>query len=151
MRLLQSDTALVPNAIVTAYNINDGKNSELLGKCKTLHDYSAFIAKAREYEQDNIPKDIAVQKAIEYCKRNNILFDYLENNGSEVVNMLMQEWNWDTAFRVQREEVTQETIFNMVTRMLNKHRPLDDIIDITGIPESEIRAYANQQGLSISQ
>jgi hypothetical protein len=94
--------------IVTAYDINDGQNSELLSKCKTLHDYAVFIAKARGFEKDGASKSDAVEKAIDYCVNNHVLADYLKENGSEVLNMLLQEWNWDTAFRIQREEGRQE-------------------------------------------
>jgi predicted transposase/invertase (TIGR01784 family) len=50
----------------------------------------------------------AMKGAISWCIRQDILKDFLERNASEVMNMLMSEWNWDDAFAVQRAEGREE-------------------------------------------
>jgi uncharacterized iron-regulated protein len=42
---------------------------------------------------------------VRQCIRQGILADFLEEHGSEVMNMLLEEWNWDEAKEVWREEV----------------------------------------------
>jgi len=45
----------------------------------------------------------SANNAIEYCKENNILKNFLETHSSEVFNMLLTEWNWDDALKAARE------------------------------------------------
>ena len=46
----------------------------------------------------------AYKKAIEECIEKGILADYLKRKGSEVVNMLIAEYDYDLDIEVQREE-----------------------------------------------
>ena len=95
---------------VRVYNINDGKNPEMVRKSETLSGFSRFIAKTREFA-DAMPKDeqeAAFRKAIQYCIDHGILADFLQEHGSEVSNMLITEWNWDDYVDVQREEGREE-------------------------------------------
>ena len=112
---------------VQVYNINHGRNPELLEKSETLNGYSFFIGKVREYHKQLLPKyekaketsgkgeidkvalkNEAVKKAIEYCINHGILKEFLETHSSEVFNMLLTEWNWDDAKEVWREEAWEE-------------------------------------------
>ena len=90
--------------IVTVYNVNHGYNENIMRQSKTLDDYAAFIAKVREYEKSGIELTAALHQAVEYCVKNNILREFLEANGGEVVGILKREWNLDDALKI-REEV----------------------------------------------
>jgi hypothetical protein len=94
--------------IVQVYNVNCGHNPEILKKCKTLDGYSIFIDKIREYQKKRNSLEKAVKNAIEYCTEKNILKKFLEAHSSEVLNMLLTEWNWDEALEVAREEGHEE-------------------------------------------
>jgi predicted transposase YdaD len=48
--------------------------------------------------------DEAVAEAIRECKRRGIMSAYLESRGSEVLGMLLTEWNMEDALRVAHEE-----------------------------------------------
>jgi predicted transposase/invertase (TIGR01784 family) len=99
------DTVKIPLELtVQVYNINQGYNSEILKKCKTLDNYSIFVDKVREYKKEGNSLDESVKLAIEYCKENNILKKFFDEHSSEVFNMLLTEWNWDDALEVAREE-----------------------------------------------
>jgi len=89
---------------VTVININDGINSEIVNRCKKLHEYSTFIAKVREF--DKIYKDLkkAIKEAIKYCHKHDILKEFLEIHGRRVLSMLYAEWNLDDAMAVRYEE-----------------------------------------------
>jgi hypothetical protein len=89
---------------VKVININKGRNEEKVGRCKKLHGYSVFIAKAREYEAELGDREAGVKAAVTYCISNGVLKDFLEEHSSEVMNMLFTEWNWDDALAVRYEE-----------------------------------------------
>jgi len=85
--------------VVQIYNINKGRNQEILSKSHTLDSYSRFIDKVREYQKEykwEYPDrddrknllDKAARSAIKYCIKNNILKDFLKKHGSEVLSML---------------------------------------------------------------
>jgi len=90
--------------IVKVININEGENELIVKKCQTLAEYSAFIAKVREYEKTGLLLEESVKKAVVYCRNHDILKEFLGKNASEVMNMLITEWNWDDALEVRYEE-----------------------------------------------
>jgi hypothetical protein len=81
--------------IVHVYNVNHGHNSEMMKKSETLNSYSIFIDKIREYQKNEKSLEKAVRSAIDYCIKNNILKEYLEAHGAEVLNMLLVELDED--------------------------------------------------------
>jgi predicted transposase/invertase (TIGR01784 family) len=52
----------------------------------------------------------AARNAVEYCLKNGILKEFLERNATEVLGMLMKEWNWDDALAVRYREGREEGI-----------------------------------------
>jgi hypothetical protein len=44
-----------------------------------------------------MPKEQAMTETVRYCIRNGILASFLGEHGSEVVNMVLSEWNLDEA------------------------------------------------------
>lgn len=98
--------------VVTAYNINPGHNEDIVRKDENLHGYVTFVSKARTYEQSGMEFTKAVERAIKECIDEDILKEFLEDNASEVFNMLVQEWDWDkyweTVARNSKEEESQK-------------------------------------------
>jgi hypothetical protein len=104
---------------VQVYNINAGHNEDKLKQSRTLEDYSIFIAKAREYEAEAAAgRKISVltidehrkamTQAIQWCINHGTLEDFLKTNSSEVMNVLLEEWDMDAALKVEREEGREE-------------------------------------------
>jgi len=93
---------------VRVLNINKGKNEEIAKKCKTLYQYSAFIAKVREYQEAGLTLREAVKKTVQYCKKHDILKELIDKHAKEIMSMLTTEWNWDTAKRVWQDEARDE-------------------------------------------
>jgi predicted transposase YdaD len=93
---------------VKVYNINQGHNKAIIEKCRQLEWYSIFIAKVREYKADTGDDEKAMKLAVIYCIENNILKEFLEAHASEVMNMLLTEWNTVEYGEVQREEGREE-------------------------------------------
>ena len=75
---------------VTVFNINVGKNKELLEHCKTLNEYSQYVDCIRKNLR-LYPIDEAVENAVNYCIRNNILADFLKKNKAEVMEVAIYE------------------------------------------------------------
>jgi len=83
---------------VHVYNINQGYNAEMLGKCKTLNGYSVLVSKIWEC-RETMELEAALEAAVRHCIENDILRLFLKANSSEVLNMLITEWNLEEAQR----------------------------------------------------
>lgn len=91
---------------VKVININPDQNHEVLDRCKVLKEYSIFMDTIRKYQESG--DEEPYRKAIEECIEENVLADYLRKKGSEVVNMLMSEYNYEDDIAEQREEAYEE-------------------------------------------
>jgi hypothetical protein len=101
---VEGNTKISLDLTVTIYNINKGRNPELLNRSEHLSGYAEFVARVRENEKAGMPRDQAATKAVRSCIKDGILADFLEEHGSEVMNMLLDEWNLDEAKEVWLEE-----------------------------------------------
>jgi hypothetical protein len=90
--------------VVKVYNIHKGHNEGRLRQSQTLGGYSEFIEKVRELERPEEGLTEAIRKAIKWCINQNILKDFLERNGSEVINMLFNEFDMEAELAAEREE-----------------------------------------------
>jgi hypothetical protein len=98
------------------YNINKGCNPEMLARSKALNDYATFLHMLDEVREGRGELETTVPKIVEYCIKNGIMADFLEEHGGEVISMLYTEWNLDDAVEVGREEARKEGIEIGTTR-----------------------------------
>jgi hypothetical protein len=89
---------------VVVYNINQGRNGQMMGRSRSLADYAAIIAKIREYQARGVTLEEAIVNAVLYCKEHGIMEDFLERRGSEALNMLNMEFKLEDALAVRFEE-----------------------------------------------
>jgi hypothetical protein len=89
---------------VNVININEGKNEAIAKRCKTLAGYSVFVAKVRAFEGETGDRTEAMKRAVKYCRDHDILKEFLEKNATEVMNMLITEWNIEDAKKVWYED-----------------------------------------------
>ena len=94
---------------VQVYNINEGRNPEIMAKSELLRGYSIVVGKIREYKK-TLPLKDAIEAAIKYCMENDILKDVLKTQSVEVKNMLLTEWNQEEAMNEMRAEAFEEGI-----------------------------------------
>ena len=99
------DNIITLELTVKMYNINAGKNVEMLDRCEALYGYSTFVSKAREFHKVKkmTPED-AIKQAVIYCIDNNILSDFFNIHKKEIINMFTVEWDQDTAIAVAQED-----------------------------------------------
>ena len=95
--------------VVTAYNINPGFNDSIVRKDDNLYGYVTFVAKARTFEETGMKRESAVKAAVDDCIKSGILAKYLEENASEVINMLAQEWDWNKALEINARDAERAT------------------------------------------
>ncbi|MFR2793130.1 MAG: hypothetical protein ACLTBS_01340 [Eisenbergiella sp.] len=87
---------------VLQLNINDGKNKELMERCRTLKEYSQYVACVRKHKESETLED-AVDHAVAECIRKGILRDFLQEQRAEVVAMSIFEYDEEEEKRKLRE------------------------------------------------
>ena len=91
---------------VKVINIRPEEHHEILEKCQVLKEYSQFMEIVQNYQISGVEEPY--KKAIKECIEKGILADYLMRKGGEVVNMLLDEYDYETDIEVQREEAREE-------------------------------------------
>jgi hypothetical protein len=86
------------------FNVNKGYNTEIVRQSETLDGYVYFVDKVKRFIAEGCDITDALTRAINECIEEGILVDYLKENGSEVQNMLFQEWNLNKALDVRYRE-----------------------------------------------
>ena len=91
---------------VKTYNINKCKNTPLLTHCTPLSGYAKLVEYAQAAKKNGIqnPIDFAVRK----CISEGVLAQYLTQKSTEVRNMLIAEYDYDTDMRVKQEEAWEK-------------------------------------------
>ncbi len=85
------------------YNVNVGHNPALLKACRTLGEYAEYVRRVRYYAETT-PIEVAVDRAIEECIRENVLRDFLQTQRVEAKTMSIYEYNEEEHMRMEREE-----------------------------------------------
>lgn len=132
--------------IVNVYNINHEQNSAILKKCENLKNYSFFINKIKEYAKK---KDIdeAFINAVEYCIKHNVLKNFLEEHGSEVINMLFEEYTIEEIAEARAREAREDGLEEgrleekivIAKNMKEGGLSVENIKKFTGLSEEEIQ------------
>ena len=126
---------------VKVYNINNGRNKNMVKRCATLHEYSIFIDMVHEYHK-TMTFEEAVMKAIEDCIGQNILKAFLLKHKGRLVNMLTSEWNMDLAVEVAQEEGMargeKRKTLEIARAMRAKGIDINTVSEITGLSVDEI-------------
>ena len=143
---------------VTVLNVNAEYNKDIVRKSEELNGYVIFVAKVREFQNLGLYLNEAITSAINYCTSQGLLVKFMETHGSEVMNMLFTEFDLSTAQEVWYEEGMEkgmekglikgrtegrtegETLkaLEVAKKMLKRNRPIDEIIDFTGLSLDEV-------------
>ncbi|GHV15294.1 hypothetical protein AGMMS49938_13150 [Fibrobacterales bacterium] len=107
--------------VVDVYNINRGKSEPWVQKSPTLSGYSLFVSYYRELLIKDIKPKEAFKATIEYCKKHNALVDFLTQNSSQEINMLLTtKFNIEEAKEVWLEEGREEGLEEGLQKGLQK-------------------------------
>ena len=133
---------------VKVININVDKENPILKRCEALKEYSEFIEQVRYNIESEVPEPFTT--AIKEAIKKGFLSDYLNRKSTEVQNMLLAEYDYDTDIAVQRRESFEdgfsageergrneaklETAKNLLSIGLSQ----DQIASVTGLSVEEI-------------
>ena len=87
---------------VTVYNINWGYNQELMSACRLLEEYAQYVDRVRQFAK-TMPFEKAVEAAVEYCIKHDILADFLIKNRAEAIAMSIFEYDEERHIKSERE------------------------------------------------
>ena len=122
----------------TVYNINLGKNRELLDSCKSLKDYSCFVEKVRKNCQ-SLPLEQAVDEAVKDCIRNDILKEVLSEERSAVMLEMLTTFDEKVYAEGLREEGREEGREEIIIGAYKNGNSAEQIAMFTGVPLSEVQ------------
>ena len=91
---------------VKVININVDKENPVLNRCEALKEYSEFMEQVKFNIENKIPEALTV--AIKQSIKQGFLSDYLSRKSTEVENMLLTEYDYDTDIAVQRQEAYED-------------------------------------------
>ena len=106
----------------TVYNINGGRNKELLEKCSFLREYMIFVDCVRTYlaEDDFMELEHAIDNAIDDCIKENVLRDFLMERRSEVVKVMTLDYTFERQLMLEREEAVTQGLEEGMTKGLEE-------------------------------
>ena len=103
---------------VKVVNINVDKDNKVLKHCHVLEQYSDFVELVRRTYASGVEEPFKV--AIEIAIKTGILKDYLERKATEVRNMILTEYDYDTDIAVQREEAYEEGLSKGISQGISQ-------------------------------
>ncbi len=114
----------------------------ILERSKSLDDYSILVEMIESYRKDGYSLSEAIERAIRQCCSCGIMPEYLQENGAEVLNMLLTDWDWDVAKKVWQEEAKEEgrienVVYSIKTLMKNMEITAEQAMDLLNISENE--------------
>jgi predicted transposase/invertase (TIGR01784 family) len=132
---------------VKVININVDKENPVLNRCEALKEYSEFMEQVRFNVENEIPEALTV--AIKQSIKQGFLSEYLSRKSTEVENMLLTEYDYDTDIAVQRQEAyedgmeqgisqgiqqgSQQKAIETAKNALNMNLPIEQITTLTGL------------------
>ena len=134
---------------VKIVNINTDKNNPILKQCKKLEEYSLLIDYIRESKKEN-PK-APLEQAINKALQNGVLSEYLKRKSTEIKNMLIAEYSYETDIKVQRREAYREGLeqgaeqkaIETAKKLLIDNLPIEQIAKYTDLPLEKVQELAN--------
>jgi predicted transposase/invertase (TIGR01784 family) len=143
--------------IVKLVNLNYNKDAEILQRSPTLRGYSKLLFYIREEMQSNgNDLGLAIAVAVQKCKDEGLLSDFLNHHSSEVVEMIMDGISVEEFAEIRAEERAEEAYAKgeqagvergaaqekkaIALQMLNEGMKPDLIAKLTGLSPEEIES-----------
>ena len=140
---------------VKVLNINHGHNAELMKQCKILEEYARLVDATKQLVAETDDRKEALESAIEYCIENHILEEFLRKYRSEVLGMLLEEFDVKKYERSLREEGVEigreegiefgraegrdQTLIQQVYRKYVKNLMVEETAEMLEVDEETIR------------
>lgn len=131
-------------------------------KCRVLEEYAKFVAVSRQYAATEKDMQKALNVAISYCIDHDILSDFLRKYQSEVLGMLLEEFDvekyertirresWEEGKEEGKEEGIKIGILQQqsatINKLLSKGMSEEQIADILEISTEQVEKEAKKKG-----
>ncbi|MCL2087537.1 MAG: Rpn family recombination-promoting nuclease/putative transposase [Oscillospiraceae bacterium] len=125
-------------------NINKGRNKDIVQKSIELDGYVDIVSEINKNKDSGMNLEEAIAKAVEDCASRNILTDFLEKYGGEVMSLLYAEWDWDEYVKVQRQEAALDSIFEIAKKLLGMGDSVERVSVATGLPYEQVETLCTQ-------
>ena len=141
--------------VCRVYNINFGKNQQLLEKCEVLKQYMTFVDYVKYYlsqldddDEDDLKR--AINLAIDRCIEEGVLVEFLRENRSEVVKVTQLDYTFDRQIIMEREAGREEgrqagedikAIELIRNAMSNTSKSLEEVCSMLGISTEDMNRY----------
>ena len=90
------------------YNLNRGKNEDLLKNCKPLYEYMELVNRIRDNQKSGMSVKDAVNTAVESCIADGIMETFLSKHKAEVMSVCITEFDEKVYTEGIREEGREE-------------------------------------------
>ena len=117
-------------------NINKDRNKSIVQESAELNGYVDVVDEIRKNKDSGMSLEEAIAKAVKDCASKNILSDFLEKYGGEIMSLLYAEWDWDEYVAVQKEEIRTE----VAKKALEKGMSVEEAADLSGLSAEEVEA-----------
>ncbi len=129
------------------YNINVGKNKELMEECKALREYADFVQMVREYYKESRDEKEAIKKALEQAIDKNYLDGYFKKEREEVFMTTLLEVDWDIYENDLREEGRREKEIEVIVAMYKNGISMEQIASIIQLDIEEVKKILDRKYL----
>ena len=137
-------------------NINYNEDAGILERCRPLMEYATLVQEIRDRADTGASLDEAVSGGVESCIRKGVLRDILQKYKSEVVGMILEEYDEEKVrdmFRKEyleegreqgREEERHRRNAELAHRCYDRGMGNAAIADLLGRTEGQVEAYLAQ-------
>ncbi|MBP5601736.1 MAG: Rpn family recombination-promoting nuclease/putative transposase [Treponema sp.] len=136
----------------------EGLTLPIVKNCVILKEYCEFIGMMLK-EKATLPENctnedaqVALEKVIRECITKNILTDYLTRKSTEVINMFLDEYDYETDIAVKQEEAkeegfaegTQQKAIEVAIELLKEKTPPETIARCVKLPLEKVLELQKQ-------
>ena len=134
----------------TVININPGHNSALQKNCKPLYDYVRYVGKITDNKKKGLPIKEAVDDAVNWAIKENLLDGFFRVNKAEVSAMCLTEYDEEATMRAFRREGFDEgyaegkrqKAVEAARKLIKKGINPEVIAECTGLSLDEVQRFA---------
>ena len=118
-----------------------------MADCRKLYEYCYFVHKVREFLEQGLTRDAAVDRAVVYCIKADILKDFLTRHRAEVKDVILTEYDEKRHERTLREEAKAQGMKEGIKKGIQegefkKAREMAAEMLRDGIAPEKVKAYA---------
>jgi predicted transposase/invertase (TIGR01784 family) len=137
---------------VLVYNINKGHSVDIVDQSPLLREYVIFVEEVREVgKEDGMTPELAMERAIENCIKKGILTNFLTHHKTEVMKMLVTEWDYDLDMTVAKEEAREDGLEEGLKKGLEKGREEERAILVKSMYENGLTVAQIVKSTNLSE